>query len=780
MTKIYINKYLAVFICLLMLNACQGEPCIAPDDFGFTKLVVPATYTNDKLSGNAESQTAPWINSNLIINGDPLVIIVKNWDFLKADYDDNNKEAFVSAWCPWLGRNTDGTNALSRLSTPLEDCKYQNGEMCTNPNILNKPCLMKKGVGLYALIPDKDPNASLHTMRKPNGLSFHVGAKHKGAKVFDVDWEGHLNEAGGIHYNFVDKEKYSATEKSLYFKILDTYYGDNSGQYKVVIKSGIQSTSFDPIEMITQLVENKIFGTHKTIDSNSSDTGLVQKIFKTLVSNNHYKFTVNAVLVLYITISGLLFVIGSIQMTTQELLIRAIKVVIISQLLTGDTAWDFFHDYLFVLFLEGWTTLKNIVVHAGAVGSGGNSLIGLMMAPETFKKLFSLLFIDWLGWIYIILYFLLLYFVFLVLFKATIIILAAKLAVGLLIILAPIFLCFILFDFTMSLFKTWFKQLIAFTLQPLILITGLTFMTVMIQHEIYSSLGFTVCRYNFPNIGNMSKIISGEPGAIGVVTSIFSWWFPKINPDSCNGNTTDNSKCVKKETILIPEAFVRKNGELCKAYECQGIRYPDLPYLNPDNQLDNQKIEALRQGGRGFVNFTNLYILFILVYLLYKFNEFALGISAAIVGAGPQFNLKHTYNKSLMDTHKHTSLGRRNITAMARDIGKTTIGPGAYMAKSAYRKSGMVSTVTDGMTTRAKPLQAISKNASKISSAVQSRGSLVADEVQNKGIPAAVFTTVIKTALKGYKAITTNRREPPLEDIKGPNAKQLDVKPKKD
>ena len=672
--KIYTLKYLAILFCLFNLSAC-GEPyCIAADDFGFRTFVVPARYSSDKIFG-VENQTVPWINSKFNLNGDPLVIIVKNWDTNHAEESDkdNNKEEYVSAWCPWLGKNKDGKNALSAICSKLPDCEYKNHEMCNNPQIINKPCLMKKGVGLYGLIPDGDPNHNRFTMASPKGVSFHVGAPHPDYQLFDTDRQGKFKEVGGVRYTFSNQEKqqYISENKELYFKISDSDYKDNSGQYQVVIKSGIDSGGWDPIHWITTLVENKIFGINATRSSNGikatkSNEGLVQIIFKKIVSNNNYKFTVNAVLILYITISGILFVIGSIQMTQIELVTRVIKVVIISQLLTGDAAWDFFHNYLFVLFIEGWSTLKDIVVHAGSSGSGGDTLISIMLAPETFKKLSSVLFVNWLGWLYIILYFLLLCFVFLVFFKATIIILSAELAVGLIIILAPIFLCFILFNFTMSIFQTWFKQLISFTLQPLILLTGLTFITVIIKHEIYASLGFTVC---FQKIWDHSY----SP----------SWWFPDVYPKSCSPNVTDTSTCVKKASILIPESFTREDdGKQCQAYECKGQRYPDLPYLNPANKQDAQRITDLRAGD-GFVNkLLHLCILFILIYLLYKFNEFAISISSFIVGGGGQFSLKNTSKDTGAHLGKAAIIGTKAGFRGGAYIVKAGVRGGAYIVKA--------------------------------------------------------------------------------------------------
>jgi type IV secretion system protein VirB6 len=59
-----------------------------------------------------------------------------------------------------------------------------------------------------------------------------------------------------------------------------------------------------------------------------------------------------------------------------------------------------------------------------------------------------------------------------VFFEAAVIYLSALIAIGLLITMAPIFICFMLFGFTKSLCDNWLKQLILYTLQPIILFTG--------------------------------------------------------------------------------------------------------------------------------------------------------------------------------------------------------------------------------------------------------------------------------------------------------------------
>ena len=53
----------------------------------------------------------------------------------------------------------------------------------------------------------------------------------------------------------------------------------------------------------------------------------------------------------------------------------------------------------------------------------------MMLAPQTLSKLFSLLFVDWMGFIYILLFFFALYFVVIIFFDAAVIYLTALIAV---------------------------------------------------------------------------------------------------------------------------------------------------------------------------------------------------------------------------------------------------------------------------------------------------------------------------------------------------------------
>jgi type IV secretion system protein VirB6 len=250
---------------------------------------------------------------------------------------------------------------------------------------------------------------------------------------------------------------------------------------------------------------------------------------------------------------------------------------------------------------EGSNFLVRILTDAADSGPGDSSILTFLTSPQIMAKLASLLFSTWQGFIYITIYFIMLIFMTKVLFDATILFLSAQIMLGLLISLAPIFIAFYLFESTKSFFENWLKQMIGYALQTVIVSAGILFMSLIIRNQIYNTLGFRVCLHEFPDMnvagGGLASLAQGidpDPGDGGPLISIFSWWFPHI-PSAANAPAL--------ERILLPKAhFVSANtptlgfgvgpqdltpaaGHFCPAYECVGLRHPDLPFLDPNNEI---------------------------------------------------------------------------------------------------------------------------------------------------------------------------------------------------
>ncbi|MCC8417473.1 MAG: type IV secretion system protein [Rickettsia endosymbiont of Bryobia graminum] len=611
---------------MISLSGCTGDRCIDADDFGFIKFVISARYkkptphkddySSDDQEGTIsapqpDNQSAPWVPTGYNINGQPLTILVKTWDFKQGD---KNSSSELSAWGPWFGKE-DNTRTLSDFSKRLQECRFIDDNMCTktkDARISNAPCLFKDGRGLYFLIAERytDPNVSEDSQRAPKGITGHLGEKSTGYQLYDLTKRGEHVKAGGVNYQYQGNEAVNFSQCPLYFKILDKFYDDNSGQYRVVIKSGVSDTRPDPLEFLTDLIKKELFGDDK-------HQGLVRSVYENIIKTPGYRITVSALLTLYIMFTAFSFLIGNVNFTHTELIIRLLKVSIVSIMLSSASSWQFFHDYLFVYFIEGVEQILQIIKETGNTGPRSSSIIGLMIAPQTMAKLFSLLFVDPLGFIYIFLFLIALYFIFMMVFKATIIYLSALITIGMIITMAPIFICFMLFNITRSLFENWLKQLISYAIQPIILFAGIAFISMIARSEIYSSLGFAVCKYDFPNLGPINdlfgKVNDNLDSSLG--DSIFYWWFP---------SPMKASKFSKlKADILVPVDHRvldgTEYGKLCLAYECKGSRYIEFPFLDPVK--DVKRLTDFFNGN--FVQLDGLLLIFLCVYLLKKFNEVA-------------------------------------------------------------------------------------------------------------------------------------------------------------
>ena len=666
-----VTKYIAhitLILLLFMLSGCGGDSvCYEADDFGFTNFNVSARYDKNEMSGQeGEEQVAPWRNSNYRVNGRPLVIVVKGWQ----QGVDANIPSELSAWCPWYGK-TRHKRILSGFCERLRECQFIDDQMCTNTQdaqITNAPCIFTKGVGLYALIAGKetDPNTSFASQKSPEGITFHLGEVRSGYEMTDLDRSGNARSAGGIIYKYEDnetlKQEYASSE--LYFKILDKFYDDNSGKYRVSIKSGISTNNPDPITVVTNLIKTYLFGL------DGDDYGLIRNLYTGIVENSNYQMAVTGMLTLFIIWSALSYLSGNIAINNTEIVVRVFKVAIISVLVNSQYSWNFFYDYLFVWFVGGVEQIIQMITEAGATGPGAPGILSMMMAPQTTAKLLSLLFVDWMGFIYIILFFLALYFIVLVYFDASVIYLTALMAVGMIIVMGPIFLCFMLFGITRSLFENWLRQLISYAIQPIILFTGIVFISMILRQEIYGALGFQVCKQGiFQANREVLSANTREELGFDIGNTLFYWWFPMPMRGE---NFTRN-----KQNIPVPiDHFVTEDnivtdvqqGTFCEAYGCIEARYPDLPFLDPVK--DQRRIQQFWNGK--FVQLDGLLLIFVAIYLLDKFNGTALSMARFISGSSGNLTDISSVSRGV-GSGVRSNINKLGAAAQRR-FAKTTVG----------------------------------------------------------------------------------------------------------
>jgi type IV secretion system protein VirB6 len=344
---------------------------------------------------------------------------------------------------------------------------------------------------------------------------------------------------------------------------------------------------------------------------------------------------VSAMLTLYIMFTALSYLAGNVQLTHTELIVRIVKIAIVSALLSTEYSWSFFNDYLFVYFIGGVEQILQMIVEAGATGPGSPGILAMMIAPQTLSKLFSLLFVDALGWIYIILFIAALYFVIMIFFEAAVIYLSALIAIGLIITMAPVFICFLLFGITRSLFENWLRQLISYAIQPIILFTGLIFISMILRQEIYGTLGFRVCKHSFPKMTTGSEPLFGsktqETLGFNLGDSIFYWWFPQpMKGENFTRTTTPIPVPIDHFTSDDNVVGTVSDTGFCEAYACIGERYVDLPFLDPDTTRGRRRIDQFHNGK--FVQLDGMLLILVAIYLLHKFNGLAIKVARFISG----------------------------------------------------------------------------------------------------------------------------------------------------
>ncbi len=651
----------------LMLYGCGGDACLDADDFGFAKMTVSSRYDKSEIFGDQTAEITPWRDKGLVLNGEPLYIVVKNW----IPGEDPNDSGVVSAWCPWYGDKDHGSK-LTSYCARLLPCNFIGSEKCAKDvqggpldsaadacltaamctatkeaQIANPPCLMTKGVGLYALLakPGYDPNVSLNTMSNPDALTMHMGSPHSRYYIPSLSNSGRVSNTGGVLYDYdgnhtINSSRIDYVKGRLYFKILDRFYEDNNGQYRIFIKSGVVNGGWDPISWCIGLVKKTLFGSTGADYKNGvkitdgGTAGIVPTIYSTIVANSGFTNTVRALLMLFIIFSAMGFIMGSIEITQKELIGRVIKIIIIIALISPNS-WHFFNEHLFIWFYEGTDFVINILYEVAASGPGSSNPLDFFFSEEIFIKLFSLLLSTPTGWIYIIIYLIMLVFLVKIYFDAAVLYMTALIMVGLLISIAPIFIMFYIFEQTKSFFDNWVKQIMSYSVQMILVYAGILFMTMIIRNQIYNTLGFPTCMIEFPNIQGIS---------------IFKWPFPKIsstNPSIANipvpkdhfktvADLSSDSNNALGSTTFSPQSlsaspFCLQNpnnaqcapgaqtAEFCSAYQCTGFRYPDLPFLDPNNPYENRLIGQMRSGYIG--DFGGLAIILVCVYLMNHFNK---------------------------------------------------------------------------------------------------------------------------------------------------------------
>jgi type IV secretory pathway VirB6-like protein len=261
--------------------------------------------------------------------------------------------------------------------------------------------------------------------------------------------------------------------------------------------------------------------------------GVIETIWNNMVGEQPYKEYLRALLTLYIIFYGILFLLGTVEISQMDLIVRVIKIGVIVAL-TSDQSWKFFSDNLFNLFLYGSGDLIGLFSISGGgsdLDHGNNNVFSfvdnvfqvLFFDYRTWFRILALLLTSPLGFIYVLLILWGTLNYFLAIIEAVITYIMSILTVSILLVLAPIFIPFILFSITRELFNRWIQFLFAFAIKPVILLIGLNILSTMLLIVILKLFSFPVCfGCAFPIFLNgFADIVS----AINKVVSIGDFFF---------------------------------------------------------------------------------------------------------------------------------------------------------------------------------------------------------------------------------------------------------------
>ncbi|MCT4634788.1 MAG: type IV secretion system protein [Rickettsiales bacterium] len=658
-------KLILLFLASLLISACdQDLPPIEADDFGYPKVTVYAKGEN--VSGEEENQLSEWVPTGYKYNGDKIVIMVYNPAYSYG----GSQPPLKYTWNSWL---CEGESDICSSMYNSPACNFPQG-YCHSPTdkyetIDNAPCYLSQGQGLYLLVtyPDgdvDDPNIYESINRLPSEADMYTKSLWdppvSGAEMYNngsaaYGFSGELEPNPTIS---TDSETKVTTEipsdlsqsdyvgGRAYFKILDRYYGDNSGHQYAVMKRGFDSVVPPPIATVIEFVT-------ETMDRMS------ESLYKEIVNNYDFRLSIKTLLVLYIIVHGVLFIGGASDMTQSELVSLFIKLVIVIQLLTGEDSWTLFNNYFFKFFTSGLDEMIGIVTSNIDQSDNGftffDTLLSLLFSYETSMKIQALVWSFPSGFLVTFIIYAGFALFTIAIAKAVMIYLLAYMAIALLIIVAPIFICFMLFNQTRPLFETWLNAFANYFLQAVLVMAALNLLGQIIVDQIYMILGFKACFEDNPSL------------------TIGTWCFSKtwfICSDLSTGlvptevpgygyNTTTTVNCDASSGFECQDTSV-----YCEPFECIDDRYPDLPFLDPEIEKEHDLIDNFKSPNS--LSIPMLYessVLLLMCYLMMKFNDVVPGLGKGLAkgGSAGRTALGATASSSMTD-FKNTLSGMKNAS----------------------------------------------------------------------------------------------------------------------
>jgi len=649
------KKYLSRVICLLLLgliSACTDVVCIEPDDFGYGHANIPSNPGNSMIhspqipGSKFIPEYADWTDTGYITDGStPIVLVVdNNWNNVSNSDNHHNPNlgrcngAILSSdysWTAWFGQFQSGGFIFPQCTAQSDWCKLSSPPNSTS--ISNIPCTFTQGVGGYALLVPVDANgASNPSPNATNGQIsqawsiYHLGATAPGGQASICAGNDNSTlydascQAGGLYLpnsppNCVPSSgNTNIVGCKLYVKMLDQLYEDNYGNYALSVKSGFE-TSPGVLSGLVSLVTS-------TLNDSTA------KIYQALIPYLGY---IRIILILYIVFVGIGFLIGNVEITQRDFIVRILKVGLVIQIATTDTSWSFFNGYFFQFFTEGVGEIT------GMLFSGGNEsgfakldrIVNEFLSPQTLRKVTALLFTSISGFLFFFMFYFVAMIAIYAAIRAVIMYIICYTIISVLIIIAPIFIPFILFKQTKHFFDEWLKYLISFFIQPIVILAFAFFVCEFVLNQMYYILGIRVCWTYITTIfagwdlylWKPAPIASNPDGTIPL-NCISAPGRICGNPSNTSSNGCGASSDPSTSNIYNCDS----PNDMCAPYECNAMRNSDTPYLDPNYANDLSKWQELISGV--YIDFIDVAIFAVLGWLMLKLIDVIPEVAKSLAG----------------------------------------------------------------------------------------------------------------------------------------------------
>lgn len=290
------------------------------------------------------------------------------------------------------------------------------------------------------------------------------------------------------------------------------YYENNKYSVNLFVKKKINDLISSNINKIFDFIttgyeDEKDLRKKYTIDFSQGVTKKTYEEYKKELSQETTRTTyenykagllqgVRALLTLYVIFTVIGYMLGTIQLSKFDFIVRMFKIAFIA-FAFSDRSWELFGTTLSRLFVDGSTYLVDSF--SGYIGEEGRKFAfldltaGVLFTTETWLKFLSLMLSGPFGFIAFLA---ILYATFMFLkciISATFKYVISTVLVAFLLSLTPLFIVFILFQQTKPLFDNWIKTLAHVAVQPVILFSSLSLLNQLMYSVLYNLTNFSAC-----------------------------------------------------------------------------------------------------------------------------------------------------------------------------------------------------------------------------------------------------------------------------------------------